>query len=80
VGQANNRRNQQVFPRYLNSVQWEQAVGYARAACARIFRDGGSPATALAAFGLQADAGADWSAAVDRIALSLCAPRQRKAA
>jgi hypothetical protein len=61
-------------------VQWEQAVGYARAACARVFRDGGSPATALEAFGLQLDAGADWSTAVDRIAQSLCAHQQRKAA
>jgi hypothetical protein len=69
-----------VFPRHINSVQWEQAVGYARAACARVFRDGGSPATALDVFGLQVDAGADWSTAVDRIALCLCAGQQRKAA
>jgi hypothetical protein len=80
VGQVNNRRNQQVFPRHINSVQWEQAVGYARAACARIFRDGGTPATALEAFGLGLAGDANWSTAVDRIALALCAPRQRKAA
>ena len=41
-----------MFPRHVNSVQWEQAIGYARQACARIFRDGGTPATALGAFGL----------------------------
>ena len=41
-----------MFPRHINAVQWEQAIGYARQACARIFRDGGSPATALGAFGL----------------------------
>ncbi len=66
--------------RHINSVQWEQAVGYARQACARIFRDGGSPRAALSTFGLSAEAGADWSTAVDRIALVLCASPQRKAA
>jgi hypothetical protein len=69
-----------MFPRHINSVQWEQAVGYARQACARIFRDGGSPATALKAFGLADTGGAGWSTAVDRIAQALCAPQQREAA
>jgi hypothetical protein len=68
-------------PRYINPVQWQQAMGYARQACARIFRDGGSPAEALSAFGLAAvHTSADWSVAVDRIAQSLCAPAVRKAA
>jgi hypothetical protein len=66
--------------RYINSVQWEQAIGCARAACARIFRDGGSPGSALGAFGLSVPEGADWSTAIDRIALALCAPQQRRAA
>jgi hypothetical protein len=66
-------------PRHISSVQWEQAVGYARAVCARIFRDGGDPAAALTAFGLDV-AGGGWSNAVDRIAQALCAPPQRKAA
>jgi hypothetical protein len=70
--------------RHINSVQWEQAMGYARQACAAIFRDGGSPRAALSAFGLSV-ADADWSTAVDRIALALCARplrswQQRKAA
>ncbi len=69
-----------MFPRHISSVQWEQATGYARAACARIFRDGGTPAVALESFGLHIASDADWSTAVDRIALSLCAPQQRKAA
>jgi hypothetical protein len=69
-----------VLPRHLNSVQWEQALGYARQACARIFRDGGSPTMALKAFGLAGADDADWSIAVDRIAQALCAPQQRKAA
>jgi hypothetical protein len=70
-----------MFPNHVNPVQWSQVTGYARQACARIFRDGGSAADALAAFGLQpGTADADWSIAVDRIALALCAPVQRKAA
>lgn len=69
-----------MFPRHINSAQWEQAIGYARQACARIFRDGGSPTAALQAFGLSDTDGADWSTAVDRIAQTLCAPKQRKAA
>ena len=71
--------------RHINSVQWEQAIGYARQACAAIFRDGGSPHAALAAFGLSVADRADWSIAVDRVALALCARplrswQQRKAA
>jgi hypothetical protein len=65
--------------RHINSVQWEQAVGYARQACARIFCDGGTPRAALTAFGLPAES-ADWSTAVQRIALVLCASPRRKAA
>ena len=63
--------------RHINSVQLEQAMGYARQVCARIFRDGGSPRIALATFGLGMADAADWSTAVDRIALALCAPQQR---
>jgi hypothetical protein len=66
--------------RYVNSLQWEQAIGWARAHCARMFRDGGTPGAALTAFGLSASCGADWSTAIDRIALALCAAPQRKAA
>jgi hypothetical protein len=68
-------------PRYINPMQWQQAMGYARQACARIFRDGGNPADAIRAFGLgSADPAIDWSVAVDRIAQSLCVPALRKAA
>jgi hypothetical protein len=67
-------------PHHVNSVQWQQAMGYARQACARIFRDGGSPTEACRAFGLMAEPTGDWSVAVDRIALALCAPSVRKAA
>ena len=66
--------------RHISSVQWEQAMGYARQACARIFRDGGNPRAALTAFGLSVADPADWSTAVDRIALAFCAWQRRKAA
>lgn len=69
-----------MVPRHISTVQWEQATGCARAACARIFRDGGTPSVALRAFGLVETEGADWITAVDRIAQSLCAPSLRKAA
>jgi hypothetical protein len=75
------RKAKNMSPSYINPVQWQQAMGYARQACARIFRDGGTPAQAAHAFGLPtADPPADWSIAVDRIAQSLCAPALRKAA
>lgn len=60
-------------------AQWHQAVGIARQACARIFRDGGSAADAIRTFGLDA-ATADWSRAVSLIAESLCAVRVKRAA
>jgi hypothetical protein len=69
-----------MFPRHINPIQWQQATGYARQACARIFRDGGSPAEAVTLFGLGAEPSTDWSTAVDRIAQVLCAAPQRKAA
>ncbi len=71
-------------PDHVNPVQWAQAMGYARQSCARVFRDGGSPADALEAFGLSRLEDAtvlDWSRTVDRIAQSLCAaPALRRAA
>jgi hypothetical protein len=68
-------------PRHINPVQWQQAMDYARQACARIFRDGGTAADAMRAFGVDAaQSTADWSVAIDRIALALCAPALRKAA
>jgi hypothetical protein len=70
-----------MVPRHINPVQWQQAVGYARLACARIFRDGGSATDACRAFGLAGSGPvADWAVAVDRIALALCTPAVRQAA
>jgi hypothetical protein len=67
-------------PRHVNPLQWHQALDYSRQACARIFRDGGKPADALAAFGLASSPASDWSAVVQRIAEALCAPGLRWAA
>ncbi|HRK18347.1 MAG TPA: hypothetical protein PK970_05275 [Hyphomicrobiaceae bacterium] len=70
-------------PNHANPAQWEQSQGYARAVCARLFRDGGKPADALKAFGLPtSDVPRDWAVVVDRIAASMCTPAapMRKAA
>lgn len=68
-------------PSHINPAQWHQSVGYARAVCARFFRDGGTPADALSAFGIEAPATAvGWSKAVERIAEMLCAAPARQAA
>ncbi|MGI9524001.1 MAG: hypothetical protein ACR2PG_20400 [Hyphomicrobiaceae bacterium] len=56
----------------INPQQWQHAQDIARQTCARIFRDGGSPADALDAFGLaHADAAQDWRHAVEAIADAL---------
>lgn len=68
-------------PHNINPVEWQQNVGYARLVCARIFRDGGRPGDALAAFGMtEAAAAVDWSQAVDRIAATLSAGSLKRAA
>jgi hypothetical protein len=61
-------------PNHINPVAWNQAVGYSRQACARVFRDGGSAHDALAAFDLEAGdvAPQDWSRTVEMIAGALC--------
>ena len=72
--------------RQYDPAQWHQAIGIARQACARVFRDGGSPADALGLFGLGRgvrDGGAlapDWSKAVSEIAELLCSSPLRRAA
>ena len=68
-------------PNNVNPVQWQQSIGYARSVCARVFRDGGRPADALAAFNLATDqAPADWSIVVDRIATLISKAPARQAA
>jgi hypothetical protein len=67
---------------HINPLQWHSAMGVARQICARIFRDGGTPADAIAAFGLSVhDFGElSWSKAVEVIAGRLCLGETRKAA
>ncbi len=60
-------------PMHINPIQWQHALAVARQSCARVFRDGGTPAEAVAAFGLVPSQGLDWERAVDRIANELCA-------
>lgn len=70
------------IPAEFDPAQWHQSIGVARQACARIFRDGGSPADALKAFGIKTGAAGplNWSRSVVVIAETLCAPRLRRAA
>lgn len=67
-------------PRHINPIAWHQSVGFARQACARIFRDGGTPADALIAFGIKGATARDWSHAVDLIAQSMQTSPRRSAA
>jgi hypothetical protein len=67
-------------PRNIDPAHWHQSVGYARQACARVFRDGGSPIEAVTAFGIKSDGPTDWSRAVEMIAEALCARPARRVA
>jgi hypothetical protein len=71
-----------MIPDNVNPIEWHQAVGIARQSCARFFRDGGTAADAMRAFGAPAIAeAADWGKAVEAIARVLCArPERRRAA
>jgi hypothetical protein len=61
-------------PNHINPVQWQQAQGFSRQACARVFRDGGTALDAVKAFEVDAsDLGRqDWARAVDLIAGAIC--------
>lgn len=65
---------------HINPLQWHSAIGVARQICARVFRDGGSPADAVIAFGLTNAEPMSWSKAVDMIAERLCLREFRNAA
>lgn len=67
-------------PDHLNPIQWHQALAVSRQTCARVFRDGGAPADALAAFGVSIDADLTWEKAVDAIAAEICAHPMTRAA
>jgi hypothetical protein len=66
--------------RNINPAHWNQSVGYARQVCARVFRDGGSPAEAMGTFGLKVEGRPDWSRAVNAIAEALCTRPTRRVA
>jgi hypothetical protein len=67
-------------PDYVSPIQWQQAIAVSRQECARIFRDGGMPGDALAAFGMKADDAITWERAVDQIAAEICARPVMRAA
>lgn len=75
-----SRTAREAGPEHINPLQWHQSMGVARQACARIFRDGGSAADALTAFGMNNDGIEDWSKAVEMIAERISDPRARRAA
>lgn len=60
-------------PPNISPVEWSQALGLARQTCARVFRDGGSPADAVKIHGLDgAGIGpSQWDRAIQRIAAAL---------
>ncbi len=68
------------IPNHLNPIQWHQAQAVSRQSCSRVFRDGGTPAEALASFGLADIPDASWDKAVELIAAELCAHPMSKAA
>jgi hypothetical protein len=69
----------QIIPTNINPVHWNQSLGVARQACAHIFRDGGSPSDALAAFGIAAEKDQpEWSTVVPVIAEILCTGPSKK--
>ena len=74
------RAVREAAPAHINPVQWNQSLGFARQACARIFRDGGTPADAVRAFGFEASVDTDWSRAVELVAESLTRVPERRAA
>ena len=67
-------------PSHLNPMQWHQALAVSRQTCARVFRDGGTPANALSGFGISSRDEVSWDKAVDMIAEEICAHAMAKAA
>lgn len=70
-------------PEHMNLFQWHEAQGIARQVCARIFRDGGSPADAMATLGVRQPGPAkvlDWAKAVELAAEHFCRQPLRRAA
>jgi hypothetical protein len=77
---SQSRPVSQTTPAPVNPIQWHQSLGLARQICARVFRDGGRPEDAAAAFGLTARPALTWDRAVEAIAAELSRTPSRKAA
>ena len=57
---------------HMDAARMDYATGVARQVCARVFRDGGTPADAMEVFGIaHVDVHAGWRDAVDTIARAL---------
>jgi hypothetical protein len=57
---------------HIDAAQMDATTGIARQVCARVFRDGGTPADAMEVFGIaHVDVHAGWRDAVDTIARAL---------
>ena len=68
-------------PQNINPQQWQHSIGLARQVCARVFRDGGTPADAMRALDLaDLEQTSDWARAVERIASALSVRPLRRAA
>jgi hypothetical protein len=67
-------------PGHFSPIQWHQALAVSRENCARIFRDGGTPADALVAFGLNSEDEPNWERVVDLVAVELCGHHMKRAA
>ena len=80
IVQMNSKITRDAGPEHINPLQWHQSLGFARQACARIFRDGGTADDAVRAFGLKCGDISDWSRAVELIAEHLSAAPVRRAA
>ncbi|MEO1544841.1 MAG: hypothetical protein AAFR75_12610, partial [Pseudomonadota bacterium] len=68
-------------PAHINPAQWAQALGFARQAGARVFRDGGTARDAALAFGVTDQVSpTDWSRAITLIAEVMCSAPAARAA
>lgn len=61
-------------PANINPVQWSQAVGLARQAAARVYREGGSAREAAESFGVKVGKAQDfsWDRAIEMMAERVC--------
>jgi hypothetical protein len=61
-------------PANINPVQWSQAVGLARQAAARVYRNGGSAREAAESFGVRLENAPEtsWDRAIEMMAERVC--------